>query len=218
MLNGPCRINGKWIGATLLLTPLLILCVRFLDVPVALYVKSHLYSNTRWSKLTGNLPDLLLMVVLLSTSVAFSVYLFRSRKGIFDAATGFAKLVAWAAPASFVAKHLLKTVFGRITTRHWLQNPDLYGFQWFQRRPGFEGFPSGHMLVIVTLLAALWRFYPTSRPLCFAAAVLLGVALVATNYHFVSDVVAGAYLGLLVEAIAFRMLVNEPLRIGHSAI
>jgi membrane-associated phospholipid phosphatase len=218
MLNRPCRLNEKWIGSALALTPLLVLCVRFLDIPVALYVRNRLYSNTHWSKLTSNLPDLLLMVVLLTTFVAFSLYLIRTKKGIYDTATSFEKLVTWAAPVSYLTKSVLKFVFGRVNTRTWLQEPGLYGFHWFQRREGCEGFPSGHMIVIVTLFAALWRFYPKSRPFCLAIASLLGIALIATNYHFLSDVIAGAYLGVLIEAIVFRILLHEPPRLGSSVL
>ena len=107
-------------------------------------------------------------------------------------------------------KSLAKFVFGRVNTRVWLEQPDLYGFHWFQRRQGCEGFPSGHMVVIVTLLAVLWRLYPKQRPWCLLLGLLLGAALVATDYHFLSDVLAGAYLGALVEAVIFRLLVRGP--------
>lgn len=193
-------------GAGLVLTPVVLLCIYFVDLPVALFVKNRLYSNTSWAEATSDLPDLLLMVVLLSMLLSGAVYLVRSRKGIHDAMTALSKLVFWIAPSSYLLKMLLKIVFGRANTRVWLQEPGLYGFHWFQMREGCEGFPSGHMLVIVTLLAAAWRLYPVSRPLCLCTGILLGAALVVTNYHFVSDVIAGAYLGVLVEAVAFRLL------------
>jgi membrane-associated phospholipid phosphatase len=192
--------------------------VRYLDVPVALFVKNHLYGNMRWARLTSNLPDLLLVVVLLTTFVAFSIYLVRTKRGIYDTATNFAKLLTWTAPASFLVKHFLKFVFGRMNTRHWMQDPGLYGFYWFQRRAGCDGFPSGHMLVVVALLAVLCRFYPKSRPFCVTIAGVLAVALIATNYHFVSDVIAGAYLGVLIEAVAFRILLHEPPQLTDPAI
>lgn len=199
-------LKERWIGSALLLAPFLILCVQYLDVPVGLFVKEHLYRNARWSRLTTNIPDLLLMVVLLTTISALSLYLLRIRKGIYDVAARLEKLLAWAAPVSYVTKDLLKSIFGRVNTRIWVDQPELYGFNWFHRRSGFEGFPSGHMLVIVALLAAVWRFYPKGRPYCIAIATALGVALILTNYHFLSDVVAGAYLGVLVETVVFRML------------
>jgi membrane-associated phospholipid phosphatase len=214
------RPNPKavWIGSALLLAPILVLCVQFVDVPLALYVKEHLYGNRHWSRLTSDLPDLLLIVVLVTTLLALSLYLVRTRKGIYDDATSFDKLLAWAAPVSYLAKDVLKSVFGRVNTRTWLQDPQLYRFDWFERRQGFEGFPSGHMLVIVTLLAAAWRFYPRSRGLCLSLAIILGVALIVTDYHFLSDVLAGAYLGIGVEAVVFRMLLKNPGKVGNSAI
>jgi len=218
MLNRCCNIKENWIASALLATAVTLLCVGFVDLPVALFVKNNLYANARWSKLTSNLPDFLLMVVLLTTLAAFSIYLVRSKKGIYDEMTCFARLVTWAAPASFATKHFLKFVFGRYNTRRWVHDPTLYGFYWFQRRAGCDGFPSGHMVVVVTLLAALWRFYPRSRPFCLVAGTLLALALVATNYHYVSDVIAGAYLGVLIEAITFRILLHEPSRLGTSAV
>lgn len=208
------QIDKKLLVSGLLLTPFVLFCVQYLDVRVALYVKDHLYSNTHWSKMTSNLPDLLLLVVIISMLGALLVYLVRSWRGIHDATTNFAKLVLWVAPASYLVKMVLKIAFGRVNTRCWLQEPGLYGFHWFQMREGCDGFPSGHMLVICTLLAALWRFYPRTRPLCLVAATALGVALVVTNYHFVSDVLVGAYLAVVVEAVAFRLLIREPSQEG----
>jgi len=216
MPKRPYSTYQKWIGSGLLLTPFIFLCVRYLDIPVALFVKNHLYASPQWANITSDLPDLLLMVVLLSMLASLSVYLRRSRKGIYDATTVFARLVLWAAPASYLTKMVLKIFFGRVNTRYWLEQPNLYGFHWFQLHEHCRGFPSGHMLVIVTLLAALWRFYPKSRPLCLVTATGLGAALVATNYHFVSDVIAGTYLGLLVEAVAFRLLFREPPHVDLS--
>jgi len=212
MREHPSGSFKNLIGVGLLLTPIILLCVHFIDLPVASFVKNRLYSNAGWSRMTSDLPDLLFVVVLVSMLVSLLVYQVRSRRGIFDRSTAFAKLVLWIAPSSYLVKTLLKMVFGRVNTRCWLQEPELYGFHFFQMREGCEGFPSGHTLVIVTLLAALWRFYPGTRPLCLAAATLLGIALVATNYHFVSDVLAGAYFGVLLEAVAFRLLIREPLQ------
>jgi membrane-associated phospholipid phosphatase len=105
-----------------------------------------------------------------------------------------------------------------VNTRLWLQEPGLYGFHWFQRRQGCDGFPSGHMVVIVTLLAALWRFHPKSRPVCLFVGLSLGVALIATDYHFLSDVIAGAYVGVVVEAILFRLLLRKPENSRNSSL
>jgi len=208
MPNRPSGMNlGAWAASALLLALLVAFCDRCLDVPLACYVRDHLFVSTQWSRLSSELPDLLLLVVLLTSFGAQVLYRVRVSRGLRDGATQLARLVAWAAPASYLVKSLLKYAFGRVNTRIWLQQPDLYGFHWFQMREGCQGFPSGHMVVIVTLLAALWRFYPRCRPWCLLLGVTLGVALIATDYHFLSDVLAGAWLGVLVEALFFRLLV-----------
>lgn len=200
------RTTKKLLVTGALSAPFVILCVLYLDIPLALFVRDYLYANPHWSRTTADLPDLLLLVVFLSMAGSCCLYLLRSRKGIFDQETLLAKEVLWLAPASYLVKMLLKVVFGRSNTRYWLQDPGLYGFHWFRMKEQCEGFPSGHMLVIVALLAALWRFYPKTRPLGMVLATLLGVALIATNYHFLSDVIAGAYLAIVLEFIVFRLL------------
>ena len=74
------------------------------------------------------------------------------------------------------------------------------------------------VVVSVALLAALCRYYPKFRPWCLLLGVLLGVALIATEYHFLSDVIAGAYLGVVVEAAVFWLLVRQPHRPENPAI
>lgn len=211
MPNRPSSVF-LWCGSTLLLTLVVFLSVRFLDVPLAYFVRDHLYVNLHWSRLTSDLPDLLLQLVVFSSSFSLVFYRVRVRRGIDDNLTRLARLVTWAAPVSYLGKSLLKMVFGRGNTRMWLQEPGLYGgFHWFTFREGFEGFPSGHMAVVVTLLAALWRYYPKWRFWYLAVGAGLGAALVATNYHFLSDVVAGTWLGVLLETIVYRVLLYRPL-------
>lgn len=200
------RTTKKLLVTGALSAPFVILCVLYLDIPLALFVRDYLYANPKWAATTANLPDLLLMVVLLSMFGSCCLYLFRSRKGIFDRETLLAREIMWLAPAAYLVKTVLKAGFGRTNTRYWLQDPGLYGFHWFQMKEHCEGFPSGHMLVIVALLAAVWRFYSKTRPLGMVMAALLGAALIATNYHFLGDVIAGAYLAIFVEVVVFRLL------------
>lgn len=197
---------AAWTASTVVLVLLVFLCDRYLDAPLAYWVRDHLYVRAEWSDLTSDLPDLLMQVVILATSVSFVVYRLRIARGIHDAVTRLAQLIVWAAPLAYLVKSFLKFVFGRVNTRFWLQEPGMYGFHWFQRRLGCEGFPSGHMVVVVALLAALWRFYPRWRLGCLLVALLLGVALIATDYHFLSDVLAGAFLGVAVETVVFLVL------------
>ena len=209
MTRGPLM---TWMAAALLLVPVTASCARFLDVPVALFVKEPLYANPHWSRYTSDMPDLLLQTVVATTVLAFLLYTGRVRRGIFDTYSSFLRLVIWVAPVSYLVKGALKVVFGRTNTRVWLSDRSLYGFHFFHGGRGFDGFPSGHMMVVGALLAAVWRFYPRCRPFCALAAAGLAAALVATDYHFVSDVIVGGYVAAATEAVVFHLLLRWPVR------
>ena len=190
----------------LLLTVGLTFCNYFVDREIAIFVDRVFYRNPVWFKYTGVIPDVLFLLVCVTTVSAFVCYLYRVRKGIYDEGTKFFQLVTFAIPASFLIKGVLKFVFGRIDTRIWLEHHDLYGFHFFQGGGNYGGFPSGHMMVFATFVAALRRRYPRYNSLYLFFLVLLAAALITTNYHFLSDVVAGAYLGVLVEAASHKAL------------
>lgn len=213
-MTGTDRTTRALVASGALLIPFTLLCVLYLDLPLAGFVRDYLYTNRHWLRATSDLPDLLLVVVIAATVGSCCFYLLRSGKGVMDRATLLAKEMFWLAPASYLAKALLKIVFGRSNTRYWLGKPGEYGFHWFQMKEHCEGFPSGHMLVIVALLAAVWRFFPETRRAGIVTSFLLGVALIATNYHFLSDVVAGAYFAVLLEIITFRLIFQRP---GHRS-
>jgi len=70
-----------------------------------------------------------------------------------------------------------------------------YKFHWFAGASGYNAFPSGHMAAAAAILGILWICYPKARPPCLVVGVLIAGALVVSNFHFVGDVIAGAFLG-----------------------
>lgn len=173
----------------------------YLDHGIALFVRNLSLQNPA---LAGNIPDFLLPVVLLATFFLWVAYLHRFHRGIDDALTSFLRLAAWTVPLAFFLKSVLKLVFGRTNTRFWLLHQSEHDFHWFQSSGNFSGFPSGHMAVFSAFIVSAWLYYPRFRPIYLGLMLVLGGALVATNYHFVGDVLAGAYLGLLVNICATR--------------
>jgi membrane-associated phospholipid phosphatase len=121
----------------------------------------------------------------------------------------FFHLIMYTVPASYIVKSALKYIFGRTTTREWLHKPELYGFHWFQGVGSYAGFPSGHMAVFTAFSASLWRFYPRYRVIYVMMLLSLAVALIATNYHFLSDVIVGAYLGVIIELCIYKTLIRR---------
>ena len=192
-----------------------LICSRWCDRGLAIYVKRHLYGSMMWKSYTSEIPDFLLLITSTVTLIAFMCYRYRKKKKIEDAGTSLSRLVAYAVPASYAVKSCLKFTFGRANPREWLVKPEIYGFHWFHGGD-FSAFPSGHMAVFATIAAAFWRFFPQYRTVCSLFIALLAAALVATNYHFLSDVIAGTYLGIIVEVGTYNALTWISRRNRHA--
>lgn len=100
----------------------------------------------------------------------------------------------------------LGDLFGRYWPETWFNdNPSLigngtYGFHPFQHGDDTGSFPSGHAARIAGFTGVFWLAYRWSRALLVIVAVPMLASLVAMNYHFVGDVVAGVVVGGLVAA------------------
>lgn len=96
----------------------------------------------------------------------------------------------------------LKLVFGRTwpdTFRN--SNPSflrdgVYGFNFFHGGHAYASFPSGHTAVTCAVISVLWIFYPKWRWLYALVVLAVAIGLIGANYHFVSDVIAGGFVGI----------------------
>jgi len=171
----------------------------YADARIALFVNKLWISDARLSIFSANIPDFLLPVVCIMTAIAWIAYFHLVRKGIFNTQTPFFQLIAITIPLTFLIKSVLKLVVGRINTRFWLNHPTGNEFHWLHGNGNYTSFPSGHMAVFTAFMIALWKFYPRHRTIYVLFNSALALALVMTNYHFVTDIIAGAYLGFVVH-------------------
>jgi membrane-associated phospholipid phosphatase len=191
---------------TLLALGGIFLGIGFLDRPIAQAVMGLLQLSPVLCRATANIPDLLLVLVCIGTAAMWTVYFFLTKRGVDNELTRFLRLAATSVPVAHALKSILQFAFGRINTRAWLRVSGPIDFRFFQGTGERGGFPSGHMTVFTAFFAALWCCYPRYRLLSASLLLILGVALIATDYHFVSDVIAGAYAGLLVTVVSRRYL------------
>ena len=105
----------------------------------------------------------------------------------------------------------LGDLFGRYWPNTWTHdNPSLigtgaYGFHPFERGDDVGSFPSGHACRILGF-AGVWMIaMPASRVIALVLSVPMLLSLVAMNYHFVSDVIAGSVLGALIAMYAVHL-------------
>ena len=185
-------------GGFLLAVLLVVLSAGFLDAGIALWFNEWLRSDPELWGYTSRIPDLLLPAVLLLSGAMWAMYLRRVRRGSRDEKTRFFLVAGTAMPVAYVTKQALKFVFGRMNTRVWLENPEDLTFHWFHGGGHYASFPSGHMAVFSALAAACWLFFPKYRAVCLAGIAALGFAMIVTDYHFLSDVIAGGYFGVAV--------------------
>ncbi|MGO9983451.1 MAG: phosphatase PAP2 family protein [Rhodomicrobium sp.] len=116
-------------------------------------------------------------------------------------------LIAWA------LKEELKWVFGRTWPETWLKgNPNpsyfgngTYGFFPFHGGPGYASFPSGHTTAMSALAGAVWFLWPKLRWLGVALVMAVVIGLLGADYHWLSDIVAGAILGGATGAAAAHL-------------
>jgi len=194
-------------------------CIRFLDLSIARYVKSNILAHVTFSRLTEDMPDLLLPIALGISGIALVAYLVQIRRGIYNAQTRLFLMVASSVPMAYVFKTVLKYCFGRITTRYWMSHPTATQFHFFHGGRIYNGFPSGHMVVFTVLFAALWKYFPQHRRIYAGLLGSLAVALILTGYHFLGDVIAGFFVGIVVYFIdkrSFALLRSE--KNGESGV
>jgi membrane-associated phospholipid phosphatase len=199
---------------TLVITALCIaavlVCYFWIDRPVAFFVYRH-HINTiqvfRW--LTYPPPE-----VQNWSALVLAILVVRRAWGPF---LRWQKVLLVACLSLIVADDFrisLGDVFGRYWPETWTHdNPSListgtYGFHPFQRGDDIGSFPSGHACRILGF-AAVWLIaMPRSRTVQIVVLVLCApmlVSLVAMNYHFVSDVIAGSVLGGIVATYAAHL-------------
>jgi membrane-associated phospholipid phosphatase len=126
---------------------------------------------------------------------------------------------------AFALKEQLKYAFGRTWPETWTNhNPSwigdhAFGFHPFHGAEGWASFPSGHTTLISALAAALWQRVPSLRWLAVTLVVLVVLGLAGSDFHWVGDMVAGAFLGTgsAVGVVAFGGLRRGPAAPASSA-
>ena len=169
----------------------------WLDRPIALLAHAELQGFHLFEKLTL-IPDALVPLAV----VAFMVLGLRGLSGRKLSRFQTVMLLSGVSLAvAAIIKDQLKFAFGRPWPETWTRNnlsfirDGAYGFYPFHGGGGYASFPSGHTTMICTVMTVLWICYPRFRPayaLCMAA---VAVGLVGANFHFLSDVIAGGFLG-----------------------
>lgn len=102
-------------------------------------------------------------------------------------------------------ENVVKVLVGRARPRL-LFDTGFYGFHPFAHDWALNSFPSGHSQAIWAAMTALVVLVPRYDLLWLLVAVLVAASRVATTVHFLSDAVAGSWLGLAGAMVIARAL------------
>lgn len=121
--------------------------------------------------------------------------------------------------ASGIAGNIIKMLIGR-TRPAALFDGNIYGFEPLTRGYLTNSFPSGHTQAIFAAMTALALIFPRYDLAFLTVALLVGLSRVLTTVHFLSDAVAGAWLGVMVTLALHSLLtrrgIDVRLRFGRD--
>jgi membrane-associated phospholipid phosphatase len=201
------QLLWKTLLAIVSATVAVVVCYFFVDRPVAYFVHRHRPPGVDELRWLTEPPPLVqswspLVLVLLAIRRAIGPWR-RWQAALFLACV------------SVIVADQFRQSLGDLCGRYWAEtwhdnNPSLidsgaYGFHPFQLGDDVGSFPSGHAARIAAFFAVFWLAMPRGRLLCAVLAAPMLVALVALNYHFVGDVIAGGLIGTLTGAWAYRL-------------
>jgi membrane-associated phospholipid phosphatase len=180
------------ISRLLVAAALCLFAIFFVDGPVArLFSETVLHHHQR--KYAISSPVLL---VPLAAMAAF--FVFWGRKGLETPLKRATILAAVSGLIAFAVNNLVfKPFFGRRGIDFFLYYPEDYGFFFF-KGVWKDNFPSGHMALITAVATVVWREFPRTRWILAIVMILAAFLLLFGEWHFVSDLIAGAFWGNLV--------------------
>jgi len=186
-----------------------LLCIKFIDGDAAAaiwkFTTARPFIHRHIQEISSPLP----LLIAITTIPLWCAYFILSRQQNQGRHLQFIKLAATVIPAAYVVKEILQFIFGRVNTRYWLHTRGPIRFMWLNPTIG-SSFPSGHTILAAAFLTAVWRYYPNYRLVSAAVFTALSAALLFSSYHFVSDVIAGGYCGVMLTIIVDRLLPSAP--------
>lgn len=187
-----------WLESLILIAVVVWLCVVWVDRPVALWIHEAFGGRQIPTALTESPASSISLISAALFAACGLLALFGRR---FSRAETTIAMSSVSALSTILIKDQLKVIFGRTWPDSWapgiqsfLRN-GAYGFHFFQSGKSFESFPSGHAAFAAAILSVFWILCPKLRVLCGLGIIAVDVGLVALDLHFVSDVIAGSFLG-----------------------
>jgi membrane-associated phospholipid phosphatase len=198
----------NWGIAFGLMVAAVVACYLFVDKPLALFIHARIVQFRPFFILVTFIPEPFPVIAALIIGV---VGLRRVMGRQLSRPYAVALLWSLGLFVTVALKNFFKLAFGRIWPETWINdNPSfirdgVYGFNPFHGGKGFAAFPSGHMAAICFAMTVLWICYPRLRAAYAVMIAVVAIGLMGANYHFLSDVIAGSFLGVSIGCFAIAL-------------
>ncbi|MGA2127495.1 MAG: phosphatase PAP2 family protein [Xanthobacteraceae bacterium] len=207
-MRDPGREQLKaWAIAFVAMVVAVVVTYQLVDREVASYAAAH-FQKKPWFDALTQISEWLARLAAIVFAVS-AAYALAGRALPRPLAVGL--LASASLAVASLIKDQLKLAFGRTWPETFSNNnpsfiqTHVYGFTPFHGGQAYASFPSGHTAVVCAAMAVLWILCPKLRAVwaLLVAAVVIG--LIGADYHFVSDIIAGGFLGSLTGWVAVRI-------------
>ena len=196
-MHGSLTRPTRWAIAFVFTALAVAISYEWLDRPIAYFTHAH-FHNEPWLAWLTLIPEFFAPLAVLAFIVLGLRALLEKPLTRLEAVT---LLCAVSLVIASAIKNQLKIVFGRTWPETWVRNnPSLiqdgvYGFHPFQIGAAYESFPSGHTTAVMAVMSVLLICYPRYRILFALIIVAVVIGLIGADFHFLSDCIAGAFIG-----------------------
>jgi membrane-associated phospholipid phosphatase len=215
------RVLKIWLMSLVLTVAAVWVSYQWLDRPIALGIRDS-FGGMR-------VPTKLIESPLSSTSsisaLAFVICGFMAISGRrFSTLSTTVTMCVLSTITAILIKDQLKPLFGRTWPDTWapgilsLVRDGVYGFHYFRYGHSFESFPSGHAAVATAVLSVPWFLFPRLRVGAAICTIAIDMGLVMLNLHFLSDVIAGTFIGFSTGLFTIYLWrATEPHLVTHNS-
>jgi len=208
----------RWLFLLLLCVMAVVACACCIDRPAAELFNTYV----RNSAVSDWIKSLLAPLVLVPVSALFFLsgagcWLLSGRQ--LGGWTQKPLLCSWSTIWALAAEFVSKNIFGRGWPNPTYIESHFYGFRFLHAGPHWTSFPSGTATIAAAISTTIWLVAPRLRlPILFVTVLICG-GVVVTNGHWISDVIAGAFLGASIGWMTVSMLGSHvrPASAGNSS-
>jgi undecaprenyl-diphosphatase len=109
--------------------------------------------------------------------------------------------------SAIVVSGLITDIFKPIIGRArpvMIEREGFYGFRPMSFDAVMNSMPSGHTTTAFALATALTLLFPRARLIWFCIGIVLAVSRVMVNAHFISDIIAGCFIGMVTTVLIHK--------------